>query len=244
MDRDDFRRPCVEPLLAKGPVAPPVQGTPGRVRLPPPEVVHHLLVGRGDDHAGVEVGDRPAGEGEGRTGESGRHRDHFLDLPVEVSPPTGDKDGDLVALGVGVQPAEVFQHRPGSGHHAAVEAFVERLLEAFLGEPGEPAAVEPQDDPRPVRQVPLPPGRAGVVAEVVLADVLVGGGEPLPVERRLPGPLQPDQHDQFHDPSAKQHVPDTRRTSRVRLPGGPRLHADRILSVIDGVIPNARCADG
>src|SRR5215217_4397005 len=47
-------------------------------------------------------------------------------------------------------------------------------------------------------ELPLPPVSVPIVAEQVLADVLVGGGEPLAEECALPRSLQADEDDQLH----------------------------------------------
>src|SRR5215212_10753632 len=47
-------------------------------------------------------------------------------------------------------------------------------------------------------ELPLPPVAVPIVAEKVLADVLVGCGEPLAEERALPRGLQADEDDQLH----------------------------------------------
>ena len=47
-------------------------------------------------------------------------------------------------------------------------------------------------------QLLLPPLRAAIVAHDVFADMIVGGGETLAIERRLAGSRQPDQDDALH----------------------------------------------
>jgi hypothetical protein len=56
---------------------------------------------------------------------------------------------------------------------------------------------------RVVDQLGLPPGGFLVVAEPVLADVLMRGGKVGAVERGLPGSLQADQNDEIRDDSPR-----------------------------------------
>src|SRR4051812_6678474 len=79
-------------------------------------------------YAAIETDHRTAGESKCRTREARRNGNRLLYLAVEERPVSWEKYGDLIALRVAVEPAEVHEHGLRSSDHPVVKSRVEGLL--------------------------------------------------------------------------------------------------------------------